>query len=103
VGCCIYTPCGPLWAWMGDMLPRNVVGESMALVNSAGALGGFIGTYLFGLIIGKFGNGPGFAFLACLFTLAGILGLLAQSSRRPVGFEPIVGELKPEPEQAAAH
>ena len=104
VGCCIYTPCGPLWAWMGDMLPRNVVGESMALVNSAGALGGFIGTYLFGLIISKLGNGPGFAFLACLFTLAGILGLLAQSNqRRPVGFEPIVGDMKPEPEQAAAH
>ncbi len=103
IGCCIYTPCGPLWAWMGDMLPRNVLGESMALVNSAGALGGFIGTYLFGLIIARFGNGPGFAFLTCLFALAGILGLLVRSShRQAAGFEPIVGDLKPVPEQAAA-
>ena len=38
-GASVYTPCGPLWAMIAEMVPRNVVGESMALVNSAGAIG----------------------------------------------------------------
>ncbi|HEY8748782.1 MAG TPA: MFS transporter, partial [Tepidisphaeraceae bacterium] len=38
-GASVYTPCGPLWALIADLVPRNVVGESMALVNSAGAVG----------------------------------------------------------------
>ena len=38
-GASVYTPCGPLWAFIADLVPRNVVGESMALVNSAGAIG----------------------------------------------------------------
>src|SRR5205807_1276686 len=44
-GVCMYAPYGPYWAMLPEMVPRNVVGESMALVNSAGALGGFFGTY----------------------------------------------------------
>ena len=36
VGSTTYTPTSPQWAWMAEMFPRNVVGESMALVNAAG-------------------------------------------------------------------
>lgn len=89
VGSCIYTMCGPLWAWMADTLPRNVVGESMALVNSAGSLGGWIGSYFFGLIIAHIGARDGFLCLAGLFTLAGVLALLVKPRRFSAGF-PII-------------
>ncbi|MDB5290406.1 MAG: transporter, partial [Phycisphaerales bacterium] len=68
VGSCIYTPCGPLWAWMADLLPRNVVGESMALVNSFGALGAFAGTWIVGWLKGlSHSTGPAFLFQAGCF------------------------------------
>jgi sugar phosphate permease len=73
---CLYTPCGPLWAWMGDILPSNVVGESMALVNSIGALGGWIGINFVGNLKSHFhSTGPAFIFLAASFALGAILAL----------------------------
>jgi sugar phosphate permease len=91
-GSCIYTPTSPNWAWMAEILPRNVVGESMALVNTFGALGGFTGTILVGLLRAHFGsNAAAFAFLAGSFALAGILGSLVPDSgqQEPRGFEVI--------------
>jgi sugar phosphate permease len=82
VGCCLYMPTSPLFAWMAEMLPRNVVGESMALVNSFGALGGFIGTIGVGWLKGYFGtNDAAFVFQACCFGMAGVLGLWAAGGR----------------------
>jgi sugar phosphate permease len=88
VGSCLYTPCGPLWAWMADMLPRNVVGESMALVNSAGALGGFLGITIAGWIKNRGGGSSvstvsTFIFLAACFAAAGLLSLSVRT--RAVG------------------
>jgi len=42
---CMYAPYGPYWAMIPEMVSRNVVGESMALINTCGAAGGFVGTY----------------------------------------------------------
>ncbi|HEX4793773.1 MAG TPA: MFS transporter [Humisphaera sp.] len=82
---CTYTLVSVLWAWMADTLPRNVVGESMALVNSAGSAGGWLGSYFFGLIIGKFGTRPGFVALAGMFAIAGVLAVMVKSaSVRPL-------------------
>lgn len=73
-GASVYTPCGPLWAMMAEMVPRNVVAESMALVNSAGAFGGFAGTYLVGFLIGYFhSDGAGFLFLAAMLMIASLI------------------------------
>ena len=47
-GGAMYAPYGPFFAIMPEMLPQNVVGEVIALVNSCGALGGFAGTWLVG-------------------------------------------------------
>jgi sugar phosphate permease len=89
VGSCIYTPTAPLWAWMAEMLPRNVAGESMALVNSFGALGGFFGSMIVGLLKNHFhSNGAAFMFQACCFAGAGLLGLWAKSKASPMT-EPI--------------
>jgi CBS-domain-containing membrane protein len=45
----------------------------MALVNSFGALGGFIGAYVVGWLNGAFGSGPAFVFMAASLLLAAVL------------------------------
>jgi len=80
---CTDTLVSVLWAWMADTLPRNVVGESMALVNSAGAAGGWVGSYFFGLIIAEFGTRPGFVALAAMFAMAGVLAVMVKSTAKP--------------------
>ena len=55
-GGAMYAPYGPFFAIMPEMLPRNVVGEVIALVNSCGALGGFAGTWLVGWLQALTGN-----------------------------------------------
>jgi len=83
VGSCIYTPTAPLWAWMAEILPRNVAGESMALVNAFGALGGFIGSMGVGLLKNHFNsNSAAFLFQAGCFAAAGLLALWAGSDAR---------------------
>lgn len=81
-GASVYTPCGPLWAFIAEMVPRNVVGESMALVNSAGAVGGFVGSYAVGFLVGHYHrNGPSFLFMAGSLVLAGLITLTVRSKR----------------------
>ena len=46
----MYAPYGPFWAIIPEMLPRNVAGEVLALVNSFGALGAFAGSWMVGLL-----------------------------------------------------
>jgi sugar phosphate permease len=83
VGSCNYMPTAPLWAWMAEMLPRNVVGESMALVNSFGALGGFIGTFGVGVLKNKFhSNAAAFMFQAACFAAAGLLAVATATGRK---------------------
>ena len=80
--CTVFAPCGCLWAMVAEMVPRNVVGESMALINSAGALGGFLGTFFVGYLIKVTGhNAAGFLFMSAAMTVAGILALLVSPTR----------------------
>lgn len=88
VGSCNYMPTAPLWAWMAEMLPRNVVGESMALVNTFGAFGGFVGTIAVGLLKSRFhSNGAAFLFQAACFAAAGLLAF-ATSNRKSLKLSP---------------
>lgn len=90
-GASVYTPCGPLWAFIAEMVPRNVVGESMALVNSAGAVGGFVGSYVVGFLVGHFhSNGPSFLFMAGSLVLAGLITVLVHPGKPDAGFPVIV-------------
>jgi MFS family permease len=61
-GACTYAPYGTFFASITEVLPRNVLGAGVAIINSAGALGSFGGTYLVGLINGL-GHGPGLSYL----------------------------------------
>ena len=49
-GGCMYAPYGPFFSIIPERVPRAVAGEVFAMVNSVGALGGFVGSYLVGLL-----------------------------------------------------
>jgi MFS-type transporter involved in bile tolerance (Atg22 family) len=71
-------------------MPRNVTAEVLALINSCGALGGFFGSYLVGLLQAITGNSRAGYLLMSLSLLcsAMLLLLLPQAdSRRQGAFE----------------
>jgi len=80
-GGCMYAPYGPYFAWITEFLPENVSGASMALINSFGALGGFVGAYAVGWLDGAT-NGPGASFLLMAVALlaAGLLMFLVRQA-----------------------
>ena len=53
---CMYAPYGPFFAIVPERLPRSVLAEVLALINSVGALGGFFGSYFVGWLQGVTGN-----------------------------------------------
>jgi MFS family permease len=61
-GACMYAPYGPFFAIVPEILPANVAGGAMALINSMGALGSFGGSYLVGYLNGATGS-PGASYL----------------------------------------
>ena len=51
-GGAMYAPYGPFFAIITEILPSNVSGGAIALINSFGALGSFLGAYLVGYLNG---------------------------------------------------
>jgi hypothetical protein len=81
---CMYAPYGPFFALIPELLPRNVSGVSMGMINSFGALGAFLGAWLVGYLNGLTG-GPGvsYTFMACALLASVVLmyNVRAQSDR----------------------
>jgi MFS-type transporter involved in bile tolerance (Atg22 family) len=78
----MYAPYGPFFAIVPEMLPKNVAGEVMALVNSCGALGGFAGTWLVGLLQALTGNSrAGYLAMSISLMLAGATTLRLRNAR----------------------
>jgi sugar phosphate permease len=61
-GAMMYAPYGPFFAYLAENIPRNVAGGAIALINSMGALGSFVGSYGVGLLNGMTGS-PGASYL----------------------------------------
>jgi sugar phosphate permease len=79
----LYAPYGPYFALIPEFLPSQVAGAAMALVNSAGAVGGFVGAYAVGWLQGGLGNGAAFTFMAvCLFLSAVLMFGVTVRGRR---------------------
>ena len=79
----MYAPYGPFFALIPEVLPSNVAGGAMALINSVGALGSFVGSYIVGLLNGATGNPDwSYAFMAVSLVLAVIFTLLAPGPKR---------------------
>lgn len=62
VGIGLISAIAPFFAIPADILPKNVAGGASAVINAIGALGGFIGSYLVGLVTGISGS-PSSSFL----------------------------------------
>lgn len=77
----MYAPYGPFFAIVPEMLPKNVAGEVMALVNSCGALGGFVGTWFVGLLEARTGSSKaGFLLMSICLIISGFIVLALKTS-----------------------
>jgi nitrate/nitrite transporter NarK len=96
-GSAMYTPYGPFFAIMPEILPKSVAGEVTALVNSCGALGAFLGTWCVGLLQAYTGNSrAGFLLMSLSLMLAGLITLglreSANNSPRALSSNPVSAE-----------
>ena len=79
-GATMYAPYGPFFAWIAEMLPRNVAGGAIALINCFGALGSFVGSYFVGWLNGvTAGSGASFLFMAVALLVSVVLTLTLRS------------------------
>jgi sugar phosphate permease len=70
-GAAMYAPYGPFFAIVPELLPKNVAGGAMALINGTGALGSFVGSYAVGYLNGATGSpAASYAFMAAALLLA---------------------------------
>ncbi|MED4224395.1 MFS transporter [Neobacillus cucumis] len=77
-GGAMYAPYGPFFAIIPEILPRNVAGGAMALINSMGALGSFVGSYIVGYLNGATGGfGASYIFMAGSLFLSALLTIWA--------------------------
>lgn len=77
-GSALYTPFGPYFAGITEILPRNVAGVSIALINSMGALGGFLGAYIVGYLNGATGGfSASYIFMSISLLLSAVLAMIA--------------------------
>ena len=73
-GGAMYAPYGPFFALIPEIVPKNVTAEVIAAVNSCGALGAFVGSWVVGLLQARTGNSrAGFLLMAVSLILSGIL------------------------------
>jgi sugar phosphate permease len=80
-GTAMYAPYGPFFAIIAEILPSNVAGGAIALINSFGALGSFAGSYLVGYLNGSTGGfGASYIFMAGSLFLSAILTVIAVKS-----------------------
>ena len=88
-GAAMYAPYGPFFAIIPEMLPGNVAGEVTALINSMGALGSFVGSYLVGYLQAYTGNSKaGFLLMGSALTISGIIILVLRPAQQTVAATP---------------
>ena len=82
-GASMYAPYGPYFAYLAEILPTNVAGGAIALINSMGALGSFVGAYGVGMLNGYTGSsGMSFLMMAAALIVSAILTYLAPEKPR---------------------
>ncbi len=83
-GGAMYAPYGPFFAVITEVLPRNVSGGAIALINSMGALGSFIGAYIVGYLNGTTGGfGASYIFMSGSLFISAILTIVAIKKQQP--------------------
>ena len=77
-GGAMYAPYGPFFAIITEVLPKNVSAGAIALINSFGALGSFIGAYFVGYLNGTTGGfGASYIFMSGSLLLSAIITMVA--------------------------
>ncbi|WP_246794989.1 MFS transporter [Burkholderia perseverans] len=78
-GAAMYAPYGPFFAIVPELLPKNVAGGAMALINSMGALGSFVGSYFVGYLNGATGTpAASYAFMSVALLASVVLTLIVR-------------------------
>ncbi|MBC7827447.1 MAG: MFS transporter, partial [Chitinophagaceae bacterium] len=82
-GTAMYAPYGPFFAIIPEILPQNVAGVAMALINSFGALGSFAGAYIVGRLNADTGGyGASYIFMAVALLISAIITLVAVKNKQ---------------------
>ena len=82
-GGAMYAPYGPFFAVITEVLPRNVSAGAIALINSMGALGSFVGAYIVGFLNGTTGGfGASYIFMSGSLLVSAILTIVAIKSNK---------------------
>lgn len=77
-GGAMYAPYGPFFAVITEILPRNVSGGAIALINSLGALGSFAGAYIVGYLNGTTGSfDASYIFMSGSLFLSALITIIA--------------------------
>lgn len=77
-GATMYAPYGPFFAIIPEILPQNVSGGAMALINSFGALGSFVGAYLVGILNANTGGfGASYIFMSGSLFASAVITIIA--------------------------
>lgn len=80
-GGAMYTPYGPFFAAIPEMIPRNVVAGAMSFVVCFGALGSFVGAWIVGYLNGLTGSPmTSYVFMGGSLVVAVLLALLTTFS-----------------------
>ena len=83
-GAAMYAPYGPFFAYIADILPANVAGGAIALINSVGALGSFVGAYGVGMLNGMTGSsGASYLMMSAALIVSAILTFFAPEKAPP--------------------
>lgn len=85
-GGAMYAPYGPFFAVITEVLPRNVSAGAIALINSMGALGSFVGAYIVGYLNGTTGGfGASYVFMSGSLLASAVLTIIAvrQNKKNP--------------------
>lgn len=81
-GGAMYAPYGPFFAIVPEILPSNVAGGAMALINSLGALGSFVGSFVVGYLNDSTGGfGASYIFMAGSLLLSAIITVIAVKNK----------------------
>ena len=84
-GGAMYAPYGPFFAIITEILPSNVSGGAIALINSFGALGSVLGAYLVGYLNGATGSfDASYIFMSGSLFLAALITIVAVKKERAV-------------------
>ncbi|MDR5733335.1 MFS transporter [Caballeronia sp. LZ025] len=82
-GATMYAPYGPFFALIPELIPSNVLGGAIGLINACGALGAFLGAWLVGYLNGATGSpSASYVFMAAALLASVVLMMLvpAQST-----------------------